>query len=300
MPAFETIARSWIQTLTQTKALAQQGPPAKRLIGKYHVGLPSAQPYGEWDRIAPQATVGVPLDQVGKMLGAFDPASGIYRLQLATQIGQRAPSEAAKIMQELFERYPPSTDAAGSAGVKSLLTMLVNHLLCGGDAEISKQVYIKNRPANVMFKTKLSTVRQNLVAGHEFASTVLNDAAGRTFLKTKLLERTHRNATDPVFIASATSRATQVTVGTWIDEVLTGADDKVLDEMRNPWSQEITPDDPNEMVIELRQLGSFMPHADTRLDKDTGLLAWLKKVYGAHQLYKQRKVQGKRAPLTRR
>jgi Domain of unknown function (DUF4157) len=289
MSDFEVIARGWLQVLKDIKAEAKKGPPARRLHLDYFVGLPSAQGYAaeDWDRIAPQATVGVPLDQVGKVLAAFDPSKGMYRVQLATQIGQRSSSVAAKIMQDVFEQYPPGNDGGGVEGVKALLTMMVNHLLCGGDPEISKQVYMKNRSANVMFKTKLSTVRANIV-GSPFPSSILKKRDGRTLLRTKLLEATGRDPGEPVFIAGPRTAPSDVSVGDWIKEVLNGSDDKVFTEMKNEWSDEISPDANNEMVIELRQLGSFMTHQNYKLDEDGGLLAFMKKVYGAHQLYKTR------------
>lgn len=294
MDAFSVIATSWITSLRQIKALAQATPPAANLLGDYYVGLPSAQPYGSWDRIAPQVTVGVPLDQVPKILAGFDETQGMYRAQLATQIGQQAGSVAAKVMQDLFDRHPPGTDGKGVAAVKGLLTMIVNHLMVGGNEEISRQVYMKNRPANVMYKTKLSTVRNNIVA-NPYANTVLGSADGRAFLKARLIAATHRNAGDRVFVAYAQghpSRHTDPsddTVDDWLDQVLGGVDDGIFEDMRNEWSAEIAPDDENEVVIELRRIGAFVSHDDYSLETG-GLLRFLQKVYGTHQLYKQRKL----------
>ncbi len=293
MDAFEAIAKQWITELKAIKVTAQTSPPAKQYSGEYYVGLPSAQGYDDgnagWERIAPQATVGVPLDQVAKVLAAFDPTKGFYRDQLATQIGQKAGSDAAKIMQDIFETYNPGSDGAGVEGVKGLLTMMVNHLKCGGEPEITKQTYIKNRPANVMFKTKLSTVRNN-VAATTFGAKVLGSPGGRLLVRQKLLASTGRGAADPVFIAGTNTAPSDVTVGTWIDEILDGTDDKLFDEMKNEWAAELTPDATNEVVIELRKLGSFVSHDNYKLEDDAGLLAFLKKVYGANQLYKQRQL----------
>ncbi len=301
MDAFEVLARRWLAEITRIKKLAQESGPTK-LAKSYYVGLPTPQQYSksDWDRIAPQATVGVPLDQVSKVLGAFDKNKGVYGDQLATQYSQQAPGKAAVIMQGLFELAKPGPgDGAAVDGIKALLTMLINHLLAGGDAEISKTSYIKNRPVNVMFKTKLSTVRNNLTSTQPYAAAVLDHLNTRNFLRSELLNATGRTAGTPVFISGrqrnaesgteVTTGSSDVTVGEWIYQVLRGDDDEIFDEMKNAWANELRPDATNEMVIELRKLGSFVEHTNYKLeDESGGLLPFLKKVYGAHQLYKQR------------
>jgi hypothetical protein len=296
--AFETIARGWIDSLKVIKGEAKATPPAKQFHGKYYVGLPTAQNYAnaDWDRIAPQATVDVPLDQVGKILSAFDPNQGIYRAQLATQIGQQAPSVAAKVMQTIYDTYPPGMDQKGTEAVKSLVMMLVNHLMIGESEEISKQVYMKNRPANIMYKTKLSTVRNNIVS-NQFAAALLKKKAGRKLLLDQIIAATGRNAGDSVFVGythptdpKKNTAPSTVTVEGWIKQVLNGSDDQIFEEMKNPWSDEIVPKDTNVVAIELRRLGAFVAGADYSLEKDDGLLAYLKKVYGLNQLYKQRAI----------
>ena len=95
-----------------------------------------------------------------------------------------------------------------------------------------------------------------------------------------------RNAESGTEVATGSS---DVTVGEWIYQVLRGDDDEIFDEMKNAWANELRPDATNEMVIELRKLGSFVEHTNYKLeDESGGLLPFLKKVYGAHQLYKQR------------
>lgn len=287
---FETVARAWINELIRVKQLAQTSPPAKQLKDSYYVGLPSAQPYSQWDRIAPQATVGVPLDQVGKIISAFD-ISGTSSQGYATEYAQKAPGVAGKVMQDLLDKYPPGTDGAGVQALKGLLVLMCNYLMVGGDDRIAKVIYMKNRPANVFYKTKLSVVRRNIVA-NPFPATVLGDDKGRQYLKGLLLTATGRADSQKLFVGGGPSQGapSDVTVGDWIDEILTGTDDQIFDEMKNEWSQEIDPDAANEVVIELRRLGSFTKHDNYALEDDAGLLAFLKKVYGANQLFKQRKV----------
>jgi hypothetical protein len=287
---FETVARAWINELIRVKQLAQTSPPAKQLKDSYYVGLPSAQPYSQWDRIAPQATVGVPLDQVGKIISAFD-ISGTSSQGYATEYAQKAPGVAGKVMQDLLDKYPPGTDGVGVQALKGLLVLMCNYLAVGGDNRIAKVIYMKNRPANVFYKTKLSVVRQNIVA-NPFPASVLGDDKGRQYLKGLLLTATGRADSQRLFVGGGPSQGapSDVTVGDWIDEVLSGTDDQIFDEMKNEWSQEIDPDAANEVVIELRRLGSFTRHDNYALEDDAGLLAFLKKVYGANQLFKQRKV----------
>lgn len=205
-------------------------------------------------------------------------------------------------MRNLFDSEKPSLrSGGGAAGLKALLTMLVNHLLCGGEPDIAKASYIKNRPANVMFKTKLSTVRNNLARTEPYAARIFASPQARAFLKSELIRTTGRAATDAVFIAGkqrsteqgkeVTTARSQVTVEEWIDEVFQGTDDRIFNEMKNAWAAELTPDAPNEMVIELRKLGGFLKHSNFKLeDEQNGLLSFLKKVYAAHQLYKERAV----------
>jgi hypothetical protein len=292
---FEAIAKKWIKTLKDIKTEAKATPPAKQYKDDYHIGLPTAQAYNSWDRIAPQVTVGVPLDQVGKILAGFNVTSGTTPQFNADKYGKESPKVAATIMQNLLDKYPTG-DGAGVQALKGLLVLMCNYLLVGKDPAIANVIYMKNRPSNIFYKTKLSTVQQNIV-GQSFPSQILTKPAGLKLLKEQLLAVTGRDAGEALFIEGKRVQkdglkgaASDVSVGDWIDEVLTGTDDKIFDEMKNEWSTEIAPDAGNEVIIELRRIGDFVLHNNYDLEDDKGLLDFMKKVYLANKAYKQRTI----------
>jgi hypothetical protein len=286
---FEAIARDWISKLVALKGRAQNTPPAQKITGTpYYVGLPSPQAYNSWDRIAPQVTIGLPLDQVSKVITAF-PRGGTASQDEATKEAQRAPSVATAIMKDLIGFIQPSS-TSGVNDLKGLVTLMCNYLLVGSNPYCAKMIYMKNRPANIFYKSKLSAVRNNLEGvGGSYAKTVFAHGSGIIALKTLLLSHTRRTQDQPLFIADTITNqgaASTVTVGTWLNEVLNGIDDQILDEMKNPWSDDIDPDANNEVVIELRKIGYNIQHNNFVLDDDNGLLAYLKKVYLANKAIK--------------
>lgn len=289
---FDAVATVWLSRLIKIKKLAQTAPPAKQLLGSaYYVGLPSAQAYNDWDRIAPQVTVGVPLDQVGKIISAF-PLSGTASAFNATQLAKNAPAKALSVIQQLVVAIQPAmNNVSGVKELKGLITLMMNYLTAGNDDQIAKIIYMKNRPANVFYKSKLSDVRNNLL-NTNYGNQVLNSAQGRSALRTLLLMESGRTAGDPLFKADPSlvnpqGVASNVTVGTWISEVLDGTDDRIFDEMKNPWANKINPDANDEVVIELRKQGFDLTHSNFKLeDFGSGLLAYLKKVYLANKAIK--------------
>ena len=286
--AFDARATAWLARLIAIKQAAQAGPPAQPLHGAYQVGLPSAQAYNQWDRIAPQVTVGVPLDQVGKMISAF-PLSGTASAYNATALAKAAPAAAMRVMQQLVAAIPP-TAHDGVDEVRGLITLMANYLAAGNDDAIARVIYMKNRPANVFYKSKLSEVRNNLV-GTTYGNQVFNTAPGRAALRVLLLTETGRVSGQPLFKADPNPNpqgvASAVTVGTWLNEVLDGTDDQIFDQMKNPWANEIHPDANDEVVIELRKQGFNLTHANFTLeDFGSGLLSYMKKVFVANKAIK--------------
>ncbi len=289
--AFDAIARVWLNRLITIKTLAQTAPPARQLNGStYYVGTPSAQAYGNWDRIAPQVTAGVPLDQVGKVISQF-PLSGTTSAFNATQLAQAAPAKALAVIQKLLVVVNPNQDQEGVQEVKGLITLMMNYLTAGNDDDIAKVVYMKNRPANIFYKSKLSDVRTNLL-NLSYGNIVFGNANNRIALRTLLLAESGRTAGDPLFKADPSpvnpqGVASNVTVGTWLTEVLDGTDDRIFDEMKNPWSDEIDPDANDEVVIELRKRAFNLTHSNFALeDFNSGLLEYMKKMYLANKAIK--------------
>lgn len=289
---FKNEARQWIDLLKQIKQKAQRSPPARKLKRHpdYYVGLPSATPYNQWDRIAPQMTAGIPLNRIGKLLTSFT-MSGTISKYRAIQLSAMAPTKATLITQALLQVYP-SLDASGVQALKGLVTMMCNYLLIGKDVQVATIRYFKNRPATIFPKTKLSTIQQYIVS-HPYPSDILLTPPKRAYLKTLLLNSTNRNPQHPLFVAGqdlqGPTNESTVTVGDWIDEVLTGIDDQIFDEMKNPWSREITPDAVDEVIIEYRRLGNFVQTPALRLEDDS-LRDYLWKVYAANFLVRSQET----------
>lgn len=289
---FDAVATAWLARLISIKQDAQATPPAHLLQGSYYTGLPSAQGYGAWGRIAPQVTVGVPLDQAGKLISSFNFRGGPAREYNATQLAGAAPGKALKVMQDLLLAVrPASVLQDGVNELRGLVTLMMNYLTAGNDDQIAKVVYMKNRPANVFYKSKLSDVRNNLL-NFTYANQVLNHAPERSTLRLLMLAASGRTAGDPLFKADPSpvnpqGLASTVTVGTWLTEVLEGTDDQIFDEMKNPWANDIAPDANDEVVIELRKMGFNLTHDNFALeDFGSGLLAYMKKVFLANKAIK--------------
>jgi hypothetical protein len=292
---FDAIATVWLSRIISIKQQAQQSPPAQQLLGSdYYVGLPSAQNYTRWDRIAPQVTVGVPLDQAAKLISSFRFLGGPRREHIATELAKEAPAKALKVMQGLIGAIPPSSQN-GVPELKGLITLMMNYLTAGNDDNIAKVIYMKNRPSNVFYKSKLSDVRDNLLSTN-YGDLILNDANNRAALRTLLLIESGRTSGDPLFKADPSpinpqGAASTVTVHQWITEVLSGVDDRIFDEMKNPWANSIAPDANDEVVIELRKLGYDLTHSNYTLeDFNGGLLQYMKKVYLANKQLKNHEV----------
>ena len=136
---FDAVATAWLSRLIAIKQDAQATPPAHLLQGSYYTGLPSAQGYGAWDRIAPQVTVGVPLDQAGKLISSFNFRGGPAREYNATQLANAAPGKAMKVMQDLLAAVPPGgVHQDGVNELRGLVTLMMNYLTAGNDDQIAK------------------------------------------------------------------------------------------------------------------------------------------------------------------
>lgn len=167
--------------------------------------------------------------------------------------------------------------------------MVANYLLIGNDPHIAKVIYMKNRPANHFYTSKLSTVRNNIVGMSGFADAVLGNKPGRRDLKQRLLAATGRARDEKLFRRDDRAgipddrrgAASTVRVGAWLDAVCKGTDDAIFDEMRNPWSTKIDPDNSDEAVIEIRK--PFVDTGPLALE-DGSLLSYLRRCYAANQL----------------
>lgn len=287
--AFEETAKGWLEQIIALKQKAQKSPPAVQLSGDYYIGLPSQQKYSGWDRIAPQVTVGVPLDQAAKVISQFN-SSGLRKAaRLALLYAKAAPAKAAAVVQALNQSLGLEEDD-GVTELTGLLTLMMNYLTVGNSPYIAGKVgYFKNRPGTILYKSKLSTVSQNLKNSTNYGHSVLSSNENKNELKKLLLKESNRDEDEPLFVECETTRsvASRVTVGTWLTEVLDGTDDKIFDVIKNSYSDEITPDATNEVVIELRQQGFNLNHQNLKLeDFSNGLLAYMKKVYVANKAIK--------------
>jgi len=235
----------------------------------------------------------VPLDQAGKLISAF-PLSGTASAFNATQLAKNAPAKAMTVMQNLIGAFVPVAHN-GVNELRGLITLMMNYLTAGNDDAIAKVVYMKNRPANIFYKSKLSDVRDNLL-NFPYGNQILTNPVAVATLRLLLLAESGRTAGDPLFKAdpdpvNPQGLASTVTVGTWLTEVLNGVDDQIFEEMKNPWANEIDPDADDEVVIELRKRGFNLTHANFTLENfGTGLLEYMKKVYLANKALKNHQV----------
>ena len=211
---FDAVATAWLSRLIAIKQDAQATPPAHLLQGSYYTGLPSAQGYGAWDRIAPQVTVGVPLDQAGKLISSFNFRGGPAREYNATQLANAAPGKAMKVMQDLLAAVPPGgVHQDGVNELRGLVTLMMNYLTAGNDDQIAKVVYMKNRPSNVFYKSKLSDVRNNLL-NFTYANQVLGHAPARSALRPYAIEPVPQMITTPGASPMPATRATSASFTT--------------------------------------------------------------------------------------
>lgn len=284
-------------------AQADSPPGNNTLCAPYNFGLPSdgiTYTDRNWNRISVQATLDVGLAKVGKLVGSH--GSGGQTLTGTeidqAQIAQRAGSVAESVLKAYEKNHWGQKKKSGRAEVKGLVTMMVHHLLIGADPRAQKMIYAKNRLGGVMYKTKLSTLVNGL-AGNAYWMQILAKNTRPPKLINHMIALSNRQGTEPVYLGytdidpkrrgtddDRSSAASAITVATWLTEVVSGTDDSLFDELKNEWSEEITP--PSGIAaVEVRKPQSFLRpelgKIELSLDDPEGVTDYLLEIYKWNQ-----------------
>lgn len=282
--AFRATVRPWIQNLQTLQTFAQNhfeewpnvpGVGAAKTNNIWMGLQPGTAAYPYWDRVAPQATMGIKLKKVGAVLGQARTGGfpGQTRYERVASGAHQAAPMADRVMTYLLAQYPPTwSREKGINSLRGLLTLICNYLLSG--AATGTQGYIKNRTV-FMYKSKLSSVRNDVVQEY-YGGKILNNAGRQAQVRNRLLHETHRNATDEVF------NGVGVECRDWIDEVLAGQNDTLFETMKNPWSQEIVPENvggKKAAIMEMRDITEYGILGVLDLSNVDGIVQYLRQVY---------------------
>jgi hypothetical protein len=310
--AFRAQARQWITNLQAIRTYAQGNfakwghvPNAGAAANpNIWIGLRPGRAggFGFWERIAPQATMGIRLDKIADVFSSATAGghAGHVRHDRVSEGAHRGGPVADTIMTQLKENYPPTWRRKG--GIKSLqglITLICNYILSGAATE-GKGGYNKNRSL-FMYKSKLSSVRNDVI-GEYYGGKILNRGAPRrTDLKNRILAETQRAANDEVFSGARykvdpdddKDPGVPVLTGDWIDEVLSGTDDKIFDALKNPWSNEINPENvggKKAAVMEMRDISAFgIWGFNLQLSDTDDIVDYLASVYGLNKRWSKGK-----------
>lgn len=255
---FEDEANTWIDSLVELRDFARDGfdyieyaphvgaPKYSGIV----IGRPDASraqyPAARWNRVGPQATMGI---QLGKVNTAFQNTdagrnwAGTTKHSRVAEGAHKAGPAADKIINKLKAKFPPTNNRdAGVDNLRGFLTLVLNYLLSGKATGTAG--YIKNR-STFMYKSKLSSVR-NQIIGEYYAGKILSRyPKRRQALRNMLLSESGLRRNDEVYKGATfpSDSKNLVRAGVWLDEVLAGTEDRLFEAMRNPWSNEIAPED---------------------------------------------------------
>jgi len=298
---FETWANASMDDLKDTLDHARLASPPgdQTMVGGYNFGLPSdGIQYADknWNRISVQATVDVGLAKVGKLVGSHGSGGqGITGTETyQAPIAQRASTIAESVLKAYEKNHWGQKKKDGRAEVKGLITMLVHQLLIGNNPQAQKMIYAKNRLGGVMYKTKMSTIVRGL-SGNKYWAKIIAKKTHRPKLIDHMIALTNRGADEPIYTGytdpseerrgtenDRSSASVDIAVKTWLREVLSGTDDKLFDELKNEWSEEIKP--PKGIAaVEVRKPQSFLAKeleaVELKLDDPEGVTDYLLEIY---------------------
>jgi hypothetical protein len=267
---FRNMATTWITNLQGVKNYAQghhatvQSAPnvGAPVTPNVWIGIP---PGGDanppWDRFSPQATMGIKLRKIGRILeqdtqpGGFP---GMVRHDRVALGAQPSNATADLIMGDIHAQYPKKfhTHRKGYHELQGLMVLVCNYILTGA-ANAGRGGYLKNHTA-LMYKTMLSSVRNDII-GKSYVAAMLGTHARRNAIRGFILNRTGRAAGDEVF-PGLIFNGNPVLVAPWINSILSGGTDLVFLGMKNPWSNEIGPENVrgrNAAILEMRDTSDF-------------------------------------------
>lgn len=286
--SFKATATRWVNVLTDLREDASNTPPLKNLHTKYNSAPPKSRfgflPTDNTDKmqnLAIQVTHGLRLDKVSSYLDKMKlkDISGPARFDNSNRaLGETGPA-MDQMMLSVTQAFDPATiipkkgDRKKAAEeVRGFLSLIAQYLIAGGKGSKS---LIKNQTA-LFYKSKLSDVRNNLVASNAYAAHIL-DPTNWTSVKTDLLTGTGRTQGQKVFYDSNT------TCQAFLNNVLTGNDDPVFEEAKNDWGSPIAPGTvkgKNAAVVEHRSIDrEMLPGDNVNLSNPDDVVKYLVKIF---------------------
>jgi hypothetical protein len=269
--SFRNTATTWIHNLQAVEAYAQanhtpvQNAPSVGAPGSglnVYIGIPAGgAPNPHWDRFSPQATMGIKLSKIGSILENDTQANsypGFVRHDRVALGAQPSNAVADQIMDDIHAQYPMKFHTAreGYKRLQGLMVLICNYILTGA-ANAGRGGYFKNHTA-LLYKTMLSSVRNDII-GTSYVQAMLGNAGRRVAIQGFIENRTGRTAGDEVF-PGAVFGGNPILVGQRLNSVLAGGVDQVFLSMKNPWSNEIGPENvrgSNATIMEMRDTSDF-------------------------------------------
>lgn len=287
---FKTQAKSWLTLLGELRAKAQKTPPVYRLSktvkgadDNAYIGFPGKQRVDSLDRISVQSTIGLRLDRVSEFvdawLAAMDPHAGAYSKSRALAATE-ATTDIDAVLNALPAQYAPTSDAerAELPAIRGLLLLVAQYLEAG---RTIKSGYGKNRPFTFP-KSELSDVRNALAQPGTFALRLFGKYP-RQWLTIRLLAEARRDTGEGVLGAGTPA------CWDWVEEVLSGTDDKLFKAIKNRWSTKLGPETvggATAAVAELRWLREIMPEAENlSLADPDKVVDFLQAIFTANQAW---------------
>lgn len=286
---FAATAATWIAKLSELRTAALQTPPHKRLY-KRVPGAPKRIRYGvrtgapgNMDRASVQMTHGLQLEQVREFFTnlALRNNQGASRVTKKEEAAHESVPAVTPILTELAKIANPRDLGATDAEVEQVagyLTLVAQSMVAGRKVESG---YIKNR-SFLFYKSKLSDVRNHLVAHNTYAAAVLDNDRGLNLIGFGLMIATKRKFDEMLFVGTGGPA-----VGAWLNDILSGTDDPAFEAAKNPWGTDIAPENVDgkfAAVVEHRDIDKVVPPAGAlKMSDPAALLEYLKAIYIANQ-----------------
>lgn len=214
------------QILANTNGLTAMAPVPGLADFYFAAPRPDAAPLAQFEANT-QISYGVKIDRIPQLFAW----QGANRPQHSTsQALQEAAAAANAAATQLSDQF--LLPAIELPRLRGLLTLMANYLVAG-TKNFAGGGLGKNRLGQLFYKTSLANLRKqygDIGVGHYITQ---ND----DIIRMVLLHETNRDPYDPIG-----PWCPQLTCETWIEEVLTGTDDKVFTALLNPTSLELGPD----------------------------------------------------------
>ncbi|MBU3031432.1 hypothetical protein [Paracoccus marinaquae] len=301
---FQNLATTWVNDLQALEGYAQAnhaqvqnapnvGPPGSGL--DVRIGIPPGGDGGaHWNRFAPQATMGIKLSAIGNIFANETQAGGFaghVRHDRIAQGAQPAEATANQIMADIHAAYPKRRhrSRSGYRDMQGLMVLICNYLLTGA-ANAGRGGYRKNF-TTMMYKSMLSSVRNSII-GKSYPASMLGNPGRRANIANFVLNRCGRAPGDEVF-DGITFGTAPVYAGAWVNSVLAGGTDLVFLAMKNPWSNEIAPENihgDRGAVMEMRDTSDFGigAHGIAGLNDTANIVAYLTQLYQLNKQWSRR------------